>query len=271
MSGGDTGRNGDGRLLPTHPSIICSWTTTPPTSLLSSPSASSSPPTQANPYRSDSARLSVAMSEDPVWRFLASEFASLRSQITTMSTSEAALLVLSLAAPGLLLLYGLFLAVVPDVSPTRPEELLFCSAEDLKHLRPLPLPLDPTRGPSPPSKIALSVVVPAFNEKLRLPAMLDEVHAFLSAPGTTRQEAFGAVPSSLRDWEVIVVDDGSEDGTDLVALTVGHEWVVKGWSQTGKGIGKGEIRVVKLENNRGKGGAVKHVRCSLSPSAHDRN
>ena len=45
----------------------------------------------------------------------------------------------------------------------------------------------------------LSVIIPAFNEERRLPKTLDRIHAYLSARG-------------LRG-EIIVVDDGSSDGT----------------------------------------------------------
>jgi len=44
-----------------------------------------------------------------------------------------------------------------------------------------------------------SVVIPAFNEVARLPRYLDEVVSYL----VTRGEP----------WEVVVVDDGSTDGT----------------------------------------------------------
>lgn len=202
---------------------------------------------------------------DPVLLYLAGEFAALRAQIGLLSTQELALLSLSLAFPAVLLLYGLFLTVVPEATASRPEERLFVSPADPKQLLALPPALDPATGPASPPAVALSIVVPAFNEKLRLPAMLAEVHAFLAAPERTRAQAYGAgVPPDVDGWEVIVVDDGSEDGTDLIALGVGKEWEKLGWRDVGRGVGKGEMRVVKLEANRGKGGAVKHVRPASS-------
>jgi cellulose synthase/poly-beta-1,6-N-acetylglucosamine synthase-like glycosyltransferase len=51
--------------------------------------------------------------------------------------------------------------------------------------------------------------------------------------------------------EIIVVDDGSSDGTAGVARELSAKWA------SVKGV---EIRVVRLEENRGKGGAVQHVR-----------
>jgi len=53
-----------------------------------------------------------------------------------------------------------------------------------------------------PGKIRLSVVIPAFNEELRLPETLRQVGVFLS--------------STPFDSEVIVVDDGSTDATSHV-------------------------------------------------------
>ena len=53
------------------------------------------------------------------------------------------------------------------------------------------------------SRPSLSVVIPAFNEAQRLPATLARVHAFLEARGGS--------------YQVLVVDDGSTDGTAEVA------------------------------------------------------
>ena len=87
--------------------------------------------------------------------------------------------------------------------------------------------------------------------------MLGELHTWLTASERTREQAFGAVGEEISGWEVLVVDDGSSDGTEEAALKVGREWEKGPW---GKGrIGKGELRVVKLGKNQGKGGAVRHV------------
>ncbi|KAJ9126644.1 hypothetical protein QFC24_001673 [Naganishia onofrii] len=60
--------------------------------------------------------------------------------------------------------------------------------------------------------------------------------------------------------EVLVVDDGSTDDTVHVA-----ESLASSWEKEGKPVGV-EIRVVKLQRNRGKGGAVRHVETQPSPS-----
>jgi len=74
----------------------------------------------------------------------------------------------------------------------------------------------------------LSVIIPAFNEEKRLPPTLEEIGAFLSA-----------APYAS---EVIVVNDGSTDGTSSVA---------RGFSD------RIENLTVIDQENMGKGGAVR--------------
>ena len=75
----------------------------------------------------------------------------------------------------------------------------------------------------------LSVVIPAYNEERRLPETLDAVCAFLA----TKSYA----------WEIVVADDGSDDGTpDIVAGAEDHD---------------GRVKLVRLPH-RGKGWAVKN-------------
>ncbi len=76
------------------------------------------------------------------------------------------------------------------------------------------------------SRPSLSVVIPAFNEARRLPATLARVHAFLDARGGP--------------YQVLVVDDGSSDGTAEVARA-----------------GPGAVEVLRHAENRGKGHAVR--------------
>jgi len=75
----------------------------------------------------------------------------------------------------------------------------------------------------------LSVVIPAFNEAIRLPSYLDEVVGFLEGRG--------------EPYEVVVVDDGSTDGTAAAvrALAARHS----------------AVRLLPLGRNRGKGAAVR--------------
>ena len=76
----------------------------------------------------------------------------------------------------------------------------------------------------------LSIVIPAFNEELRLPETLSRISSYVRA--------------SNRDTEVIVVDDGSTDRTADVANSFRGE--IRG------------LRVVPNNENRGKGFSVRH-------------
>lgn len=87
-----------------------------------------------------------------------------------------------------------------------------------------------------PSRLNLSLVVPAYNEEVRLEPMLDEALDFL----IERQRN---VPSFT--FEIIVVNDGSKDGTAKVA------------AEYTKRFGSDKVRVLNLIRNRGKGGAVR--------------
>ena len=83
----------------------------------------------------------------------------------------------------------------------------------------------PKSGPA----IGLSLVVPAFNEARRLPPTLERMREWLDAAG--------------EPYEVIVVDDGSDDDTAGVAERAGASWP--------------ELSVVRLPRNMGKGAAVR--------------
>ncbi|ORX98999.1 hypothetical protein K493DRAFT_280050 [Basidiobolus meristosporus CBS 931.73] len=83
--------------------------------------------------------------------------------------------------------------------------------------------------------VALSVVIPAYNETSRLPIMLAECVAFLNKRAAENPES---------NYEILIVDDGSKDNTTQVALDFGKNNDVK------------NLRVLTLEKNRGKGGAV---------------
>ena len=85
---------------------------------------------------------------------------------------------------------------------------------------------------------SLSVIVPAYNEEARLPAALDEALAFLDA----RRDRLG--PSF--SFEVVIVDDGSSDGTSRVA---------EGYAR--RRGGADAVRLVRMERNSGKGAAVR--------------
>ncbi len=74
----------------------------------------------------------------------------------------------------------------------------------------------------------LSIVIPAYNEERRLPGTLDQIVAWLET-------------SPLPVKEILVVDDGSRDGTAALVEARG-----------------GLIRLVRNPGNRGKGCAVRN-------------
>ncbi len=78
---------------------------------------------------------------------------------------------------------------------------------------------------------SLSIVIPAYNERTRLPATLDRVIGYMSA-------------GVWKHWEIIVVDDGSSDGTAEVAEAA-HD-------------ANASVRVLRNPGNRGKGYAVRN-------------
>ena len=76
----------------------------------------------------------------------------------------------------------------------------------------------------------LSVIIPAYNEEKRIGESLQKIHDFLQSRGY--------------EYEVIVVNDGSQDGTSRVA---------------GKSAlsAKNKLKILENEKNKGKGFSVK--------------
>ena len=72
----------------------------------------------------------------------------------------------------------------------------------------------------------ISIVIPAFNEALRLPATLDRVEQYLATAG---------LPT-----EVLVVDDGSHDATAAVVRERAARWP--------------QLKLLTAERNGGKRG-----------------
>jgi len=88
-------------------------------------------------------------------------------------------------------------------------------------------------GPTNPSSLAsprpqLSVVVPAYDEVENLPTLVAELTSVLAATG--------------RSWELLLVDDGSRDGT--------------GEAMEAAAAREPRIRVLRLERNAGQSAAL---------------
>eukprot|EP00188_Purpureofilum_apyrenoidigerum_P004294 Plantae.Rhodophyta-Purpureofilum_apyrenoidigerum.ctg4770.p1 GENE.Plantae.Rhodophyta-Purpureofilum_apyrenoidigerum.ctg4770~~Plantae.Rhodophyta-Purpureofilum_apyrenoidigerum.ctg4770.p1 ORF type:complete len:343 (+),score=62.56 Plantae.Rhodophyta-Purpureofilum_apyrenoidigerum.ctg4770:256-1284(+) len=86
-----------------------------------------------------------------------------------------------------------------------------------------------------PASLKLSVVVPAYNEEDRIEEMLDETIEYLQ-----RKKRENGLTS-----EIIVSDDGSQDDTANVVLKYVRKY------------GHEQIRLLRLQVNQGKGGAVR--------------
>ncbi|GMM55897.1 dolichyl-phosphate beta-glucosyltransferase [Maudiozyma humilis] len=119
-----------------------------------------------------------------------------------------------------------------------PEELEYSTIEDGSDegIRKGKVPTSAEDG------IVLSVVVPSYNETGRILTMLTDAVEFLQ--------------KTLPDqWEIVIVDDGSADGTTDYCLKLSRDTFH---------LKSGQLRVIKFVENRGKGGAVRqgmmHIR-----------
>jgi glycosyltransferase involved in cell wall biosynthesis len=77
--------------------------------------------------------------------------------------------------------------------------------------------------------VDLTMVIPAFNEAIRLPPTLARMRDYLDAGEDS--------------YEVLVVDDGSDDDTVTVAESAARDWP--------------QLQVLQLPHNQGKGAAVR--------------
>lgn len=82
---------------------------------------------------------------------------------------------------------------------------------------------------APAKPPAITLVIPAYNEEARLPVFLRRARTYLDATW---------------DYRIIVVDDGSTDGTREWLLEASRTWP--------------ELRLISLGTNRGKGAAVRY-------------
>ncbi|XP_077239067.1 uncharacterized protein LOC143880166 [Tasmannia lanceolata] len=89
---------------------------------------------------------------------------------------------------------------------------------------------------SDPAEKYMSLIIPAFNEEHRLPGALDETMNYL-------QQRAGMDKSF--SYEVLIVDDGSSDGTSKIAFDFVRKYTID------------NVRVILLGRNHGKGEAIR--------------
>ncbi|ODV65194.1 hypothetical protein HYPBUDRAFT_154040 [Hyphopichia burtonii NRRL Y-1933] len=145
-----------------------------------------------------------------------------------------------LIALGLAIVYGvvLYFSHIPRLET--PSELTYITNDFTENSYDLPPRLTSQVGLKDQSlhgrgSIELSVVIPCYNETNRLGKMLDEATEYLNK-------------NYKENYEILIVDDGSSDGTDDYALR----------KATQLKLAPHILRVIKLSSNRGKGGAVTH-------------
>ncbi|KAI9014144.1 nucleotide-diphospho-sugar transferase [Hyaloraphidium curvatum] len=134
------------------------------------------------------------------------------------------------AAASALAVLGLAILRMLSPTPRKPTESERCFRDcRTRTLQPLPSLL------ADGGTVSLSVIVPSYNETKRLAGMLTDALRYCRAREKERKGF---------TFEVIVVDDGSRDGTSECALDFAAA------------ANAPEIRVLTFERNRGKGGAV---------------
>ena len=107
------------------------------------------------------------------------------------------------------------------------------------------------------AELEMTVVIPAYNEEARLEIMLEEAIAVLDEEygreSITFMEAKGIAHGNfsktggMGGYEILLVNDGSEDATVEVALKLSRRHGLHDI-----------LRIITLKENRGKGGAVTH-------------
>ncbi|SMN21540.1 similar to Saccharomyces cerevisiae YPL227C ALG5 UDP-glucose:dolichyl-phosphate glucosyltransferase, involved in asparagine-linked glycosylation in the endoplasmic reticulum [Maudiozyma saulgeensis] len=153
-----------------------------------------------------------------------------------LHTSNMSYILGTLIIAGFLSVYIIVILLSHSPRKAYPEELKYTTCDENGNHITGDLPI------SPEDDIILSVVVPSYNETGRILAMLTDAIEFLQ--------------KTLPDqWEILIVDDGSSDGTSDYCLKLSNETFH---------LKADQLRVLKFTENRGKGGAVRqgllHIR-----------
>ncbi|GAA5999024.1 dolichyl-phosphate beta-glucosyltransferase [Rhodotorula paludigena] len=151
-----------------------------------------------------------------------------------------------------LLAYVLLVLFSPHPPVPSPSESTYLTPSSPSTPLPLPLLSDPAHKNA---TLELTVVVPAYNERQRLAVMLRPAVQYLEErpmPPAGASTAAGARKVERGSYEILIVDDGSNEGTAEYALELAKELEGEFGSK------RGQVKVCRLVRNRGKGGATKH-------------
>lgn len=156
--------------------------------------------------------------------------------IQIVKGTDLSVIVATLVIAALVAIYLIVFLLSHTPRKAYPEEKEFLTIDENNKIIRAPVPTKSEDG------IILSVVVPSYNETGRILNMLDETIKYLRSNFSDK-------------WEVVIVDDGSKDGTSDYCLNLSHEKYA---------LKPGQLRVIKFTKNRGKGGAVRegmlHIR-----------
>ncbi|KAK9156431.1 hypothetical protein Sjap_003911 [Stephania japonica] len=139
-----------------------------------------------------------------------------------------------LLVPALIVILGFVVGVSFEAFKRRRRDEIYEShpvIEDPNSLKQVPCP-----SVFDPAEKYMSLIIPAYNEEHRLSGALDETMSYLQQRAA-KDKSFS--------YEVLIVDDGSSDGTSRIAFDFVRRYSVD------------KVRVILLGRNCGKGEAIR--------------